>query len=179
MGFLEKISGALFGSSQKGGMQKGGGNFSIDGSVAQIGNGAGVAITPDDRDTVGIFVDGGLVKMIEGNGLAVEPWMASEAEAMAEKFKGYKQNTKRACKAIRSISKDSVEIVRDVYATKAEVSRNHVAQHQAHNRFLDVQDKNAGAMNYEEKRRNKEAERVQNKLQQWESKMLASVNAAY
>ncbi|MFY7806521.1 MAG: hypothetical protein ACOVQ7_24170 [Limnoraphis robusta] len=178
MGWLSTISGALFGtSSSKSGGLATSGNFAIDGGTAQIGNGAGVAITPDDRETVGVFVDGGLVKAIEQNGLAVEPWMASECEAMAEKFKGYKANTKRATKAIKSISKDSVEIVRDVYSAKAEVSRNHVAQHQAHNRFLDVQDKNAGAYSYEEKRRNKEADRVQSKLQEWEAKMLSTVNA--
>ena len=177
MGIIATISGALFGTSQSKSALSTGGNYSIDGNVAQVGNGAGIAITPDDRDTVGIFVDGGLIKAIEANGLAVEPWMASEAEAMAEKFKGYKANTKRAGKAIRSISKDSVEIVDEIYKTKSEVSRNHVKQHQSHNRFLDTQDKNAGAMSYEEKRRNKEADRVQSKLQEWEAKMLSVVNA--
>ena len=179
MGWLSTISGALFGtSSSKSGGLATSGNFSIDGGTAQIGNGAGQVITPDDRDTVGIFIDGGLIKAIEANGLAVEPWMASECEAMAEKFKGYKANTKRATKAIKSISKDSVEIVKEVYSAKSEVSRNHVAQHQSHNRFLDTQDKNAGAMTYEEKRRNKEADRVQNKLQEWEAKMLSPVNVS-
>lgn len=177
MKILESISGALFGAkTQQSSNLSTGGNYQIEGKVAQIGNGAGVAITPDDRNTVGIYIDGGLINVAEQNGLAIEPWMASEAKSMAEKFKGYKKNMKDYCKSIRSISKDSTEMVDDFYSTKSKVSRGHVKQHQSHNRFLDTQDKNAGAMNYEEKRRDKERNRVETKLAAWEAKALATAN---
>ncbi|MEL7039777.1 MAG: hypothetical protein AAFO04_29870 [Cyanobacteria bacterium J06592_8] len=179
MGVVNTISGLLFGTSGNETRKVStNGSFAIEGKVAQIGNGVGQVITPDDRETVGVFIDGGLVKMAESNGLAIEPWMAAEAEAMEEKFKGYRKDTKRFCKATRSISKNSVEIVDDVYKTKSEVSRNHVKQHQAHNRFLDTQDKNAGAMNTEEKRRDREKQRVEDKLANWEAKMNAHAQAA-
>ena len=177
MKILEKISGALFGAkTQQTSNLSTGGNYQIEGKVAQIGNGVGVAITPDNRNAVGLFLDGGLISIAEQSGLVIEPWMASEAKSIAEKVKGHKKNMKDYCKSIRSISKDSVEMVDDFYSTKSKVSRNHVKQHQSHNRFLDTQDKNAGAMNYEEKRRDKERSRVETKLAAWEAKALASAN---
>ncbi|MEL7039328.1 MAG: hypothetical protein AAFO04_27500, partial [Cyanobacteria bacterium J06592_8] len=78
----------------------------------------------------------------------------------------------------RGISKSSTKIVKDIYETKSEVRRNHVEQHKAHNRDLDTADKTAATMNYEEKRRDREGERINNKLAQWESKMSSYAQAA-
>lgn len=174
MGIFDRLFGA---KQQSGALAKGGGNYSIDGNVAQVGNGVGQVIEPSDRDTVGIYVDGGFIKAAEANGLAIEPWMVSEAKQAEQDFKQYRKNMHDYCKAVRSVSKDSAEMVDVFYKTKAEVSANHVRQHQSHNRYLTQADRNAAAMNYEQKKRNKDAQRIQEKLQQWESKQLEAAKA--
>lgn len=153
--------------------QNGGGDVmsaAINGNMPKL-NGPGAMLSPGDTNYPGHFRDGDMILLAEQNQLEDYAMLAGLAEAEAQKSTIDLKLAKPFYKNVATASNNRRQIVQLHNKTKGLVTANHLAQFQGASGLKSAQMRIAGGYSVEKDRLSGDAERVQNKVEQFRSRL--------